>query len=1020
SNTTGVINFSFFIKKYPSLEATLTNFVVKIATITCTALATFDSTTILWNTVEPRKTTLSQIGFNKISRYDTFLIYFEYKPSPPIVINFLDNICTNHQAATFTITKQYQSDSVLVYVNNTFYDTILDFSDTTINYVYTFTNQETHTFYFITRDTAGLLSDSSIIYRRNFDTTLPVINSYWNTISTIETTPEIIVTYSDANSGINTNAIAVYVDTGSGLKLWSDSAVTPTQLTFTPLFVELSANTYTVIVIDNAANSASILHTVRVETNHIPYLTQSLPNIVTAENTGAIIINLNNYAADTDAAFDSLYWSIYTNTGSIVTKVFTDTNILRLTPVSDTYGSETITLALTDGKDTILANLYITLENIPNTPAIPILLFPQNNYDTKVFLNVVFSWSADTISENTDTYQLQVDTNFNFVNPLINVETTATQYSYIPMNIDRYYWRVRGKNSLQIGEWSLMSSFTTSHNDNHTMPQPQNIVNNSCTNAAVDTFLVLKQNTTDTTYFYANNILRETSVYGTDSTYFVFNYSQVGIQGQNTFYFVGVDSQNIIANTTPIYTIIYDTVAPVINSYWNTISTIETTPEIIVTYSDANSGINTNAIAVYVDTGSGLKLWSDSAVTPTQLTFTPLFVELSANTYTVIVIDNAANSASILHTVRVETNHIPYLTQSLPNIVTAENTGAIIINLNNYAADTDAAFDSLYWSIYTNTGSIVTKVFTDTNILRLTPVSDTYGSETITLALTDGKDTILANLYITLENIPNTPAIPILLFPQNNYDTKVFLNVVFSWSADTISENTDTYQLQVDTNFNFVNPLINVETTATQYSYIPMNIDRYYWRVRGKNSLQIGEWSLKNILNVKDLTPPNIINYSLTDMHNLNMDISDTAIKISACVSDTSIIKTLSFAFSINNTSYTDQTYFWLNVNTDTYTKIFTLPNLLNVGDTIYYKIYAEDIEGNYTNVYSFVVVSTLFIDSPVFSPNLKNKTNNALFTLTGTKNPRTNVRINDSFTAINTSDTEWQITLSLTSETNI
>ncbi|MBP7652126.1 hypothetical protein KA977_01805 [Candidatus Dependentiae bacterium] len=365
-------------------------------------------------------------------------------------------------------------------------------------------------------------------------------------------------------------------------------------------------------------------------------------------------------------------------------------------------------------------------------------------------------------------------------------------------------------------------------------------------------------------------------------------------------------------------------------------------------------------------------------------------------------------------------NHTPYISQTLPVINDSENTGVISINLNNYASDSDVQFDSLYWSIAAETGHIVNASIS-VNQIYLTPVSDTYGAETITLAVTDNKETVFVNLYICLQNVPNTPAIPVLTSPANNIETSQYITLNFSWTADSISENSETYQIQIDTDINFTGILsTDSYITSNSISYNLLNNSQYYWRVRGINSLRSGNWSLINKFKIKDLEPPKINGPVISDNFGLSIDIGDNRIIIGSTVSDSSQLKTLAYFFSINDTSYTVNNYFWINPNSGYYSKTFTLNNTLNVGDTVYYKIYCEDIEFNNSEFTAHTTVSSIIIDSPVFSSSLKNAVKTSPVNLFGTKYPSSTVKINNSYNAISLSDTEWSISADLIQETNI
>ncbi len=636
-----------------------------------------------------------------------------------------------------------------------------------------------------------------------------------------------------------------------------------------------------------------------------------------------------------------------------------------------------------------------------------------------VYTGITLQWSADSITENSETYQIQIDTNINFVGAsIINAYAASNSHNFTPVHTSEYYWRIRGINTRQSGSWSLINKIISSGNPNLALPVLQNFSNNACTNVQSNTFSVIKQRASDTVFFYVNNQLIDTSSNFTDTgIYFNYNFTY---QGSYNFYFTGADSTGTYANTTQIYIIKYDTTSPAITSYTTFISTMDSNPEIIVRYSDDTAGIDTQHITVFVDSGAGQINWTGQTVITADSAYFQPRLQTGANTYFITIPDLAGNTVALSQKFIVVSNHSPYFTQPLPAINDIENTGAITINLNNYAADSDVKYDSLHWAICAETGHIVTANIT-VNQIYLTPVADTYGAETITLSVTDNKDTIFADLRVYLSNVPNTPAIPVLLTPSNNIDTSANAELFFSWSADSKIENTDSYQIQIDTDINFSGVLLlDSALLSNSISVKPAVYSQYYWRVRGLNPVKTGDWSLINKFKIKDFEPPLIISPSITDNFGLSIDIGDNKIVISSNISDTSRLKTIAYFYSINDTSYSHNNYFWINPDSGFYSKTFLLNSILNVGDTIYYKIYSEDFEFNNSEYKGFTSVSSIVIDSPVFSSILKNSVRTSPLTLYGKKYPASTVKINNSYNAISVSDTEWSISADLISETNI
>ncbi|MBP7654020.1 hypothetical protein KA977_11395, partial [Candidatus Dependentiae bacterium] len=215
-NDSGYINISIFIKSYPLMESSLSNFDVKIASITCSPVINSGNTSISWNITEPRKTTMSQIGINQIDNYDTLTVIISYELPKPILWNVTNNICTNVLANTFTVIKQNLTDTLFLYVNNILYETSSNTADTTVNVYFQYPSQGIFNFYFISQDTIGNISDSSQVITRTFDSAPPSILSYTAFTSTMDSIPAVSVRYSDSTSGIDTQNILVYIDSGAG------------------------------------------------------------------------------------------------------------------------------------------------------------------------------------------------------------------------------------------------------------------------------------------------------------------------------------------------------------------------------------------------------------------------------------------------------------------------------------------------------------------------------------------------------------------------------------------------------------------------------------------------------------------------------------------------------------------------------------------------------------------------------------------------------------------------------------
>jgi len=110
--------------------------------------------------------------------------------------------------------------------------------------------------------------------------------------------------------------------------------------------------------------------------------------------------------------------------------------------------------AIFDFYPTLLGKIY--LSDVPQVPGKPVLIFPPNG--TQGAVNQAFLW--ESVARATS-YQLQIDYDSNFVQPLIKDTTVMTNgclVSDLPGSM--IWWRVRGINSYGSGSWSDSAKYT--------------------------------------------------------------------------------------------------------------------------------------------------------------------------------------------------------------------------------------------------------------------------------------------------------------------------------------------------------------------------------------------------------------------------------------------------------------------------------------------------------------------------------------------------------------------------------
>jgi hypothetical protein len=106
-----------------------------------------------------------------------------------------------------------------------------------------------------------------------------------------------------------------------------------------------------------------------------------------------------------------------------------------------------------------LSNIAVgTTTSEPQLPEAPVLASPADG-STDLAVPVDLDWSSVATA---DLYQVQLDSLASFAGPLIDANTSQTDYSAAGLDSGAsYYWRVRARNSVGWGGWSEIWDFTT-------------------------------------------------------------------------------------------------------------------------------------------------------------------------------------------------------------------------------------------------------------------------------------------------------------------------------------------------------------------------------------------------------------------------------------------------------------------------------------------------------------------------------------------------------------------------------
>ena len=189
---------------------------------------------------------------------------------------------------------------------------------------------------------------------------------------------------------------------------------------------------------------------------------------------GLRIINITNPAAPTEAGFyvtpGYAYAVAVSGSYAYVADYNRGLSIINITnPASPTLAGFYETPGFASG--IVKSGNYLYLADRPGglfilsksctIPGAPVLVAPADG-STSNTRTPLFDWNA--ASDATE-YQLQVDNNSDFTSPVVDVTTTATDYTPIASLIDAtYYWQVRGRNAASecslYGAYSASRSFT--------------------------------------------------------------------------------------------------------------------------------------------------------------------------------------------------------------------------------------------------------------------------------------------------------------------------------------------------------------------------------------------------------------------------------------------------------------------------------------------------------------------------------------------------------------------------------
>lgn len=257
-------------------------------------------------------------------------------------------------------------------------------------------------------------------------------------------------------------------------------------------------------------------------------------------------------------------------------------------------------------------------------------------------------------------------------------------------------------------------------------------------------------------------------------------------------------------------------------------------------------------------------------------------------------------------------------------IVTGINSNfAIIPNSDNPTQCSNT--DAIYTFDYIQTGSFTTN-FSATGLpvgatVNFNPPSmSSNGSVTMTINLTNStpgdynigivgdNGTETETRYKTLKFYSDSFQPVNLIAPSNNNNT-VSTSTIFEWTNDF---NSETYTIQIATDVNFNNIILDTTLTDNSYAYSGLNEETvYYWRVIQSNrcGAQIISSAIVNNFITGKLTCGN--SFSATDFSNANIGTTENSIaSVPITVTGGLTIGDINVELDISHTYIQDMTYY--------------------------------------------------------------------------------------------------------------
>ncbi len=445
--------------------------------------------------------------------------------------------------------------------------------------------------------------------------------------------------------------------------------------------------------------------------------------------------------------------------------------------------------------------------------------------------------------DGNDSLDFQIDTNNLFNSTQIQEYSIGGEYSGLNMSRHQlkygttYYWRVRGRHTIDTASWSYYYKFTTVYQ----LSQPTLITPaNDSTNAPFSS-LTLSWNTLSDADDYQYQVSTDDDFLNIiKSGYTSLTFATVTDLYPATTYYWRVRGQN--ADGFSPWTDIW---------HFTTKSVPLDIPQLIFPANaqtnmplDIDFNWNTvygaNQYIMQISPNSDFATYSEFNTSDTVVSITGL----SANTqyYWRVMASDGTNQSDWSDAWTFSTGSgilttpellLPVNMTENSDTATLEFVWQLVADAENYEIQiaTDAAFLNIFYS------SITTDTFVNV---------EHFSCDEIYFWRVKAYNQYLESYWSPTWQFSTLPCenyvgVPELRYPENNSQDIDTTNVEFQWSS---VDNATDYEFQLSTNQDFSNIVIDTTVQATNYNfYNLLHCTDYYWRVRAINASVYGDWS---------------------------------------------------------------------------------------------------------------------------------------------------------------------------------